>query len=140
MTIDPDNAIVRLCAAGMDAEAHDQAAARALFERAWREADTSYEACISAHYLARHQPTPAATLEWNRIALEKAWACEPELVAGFLPSLELCLGVAYEAVGETVAARAHLEAAEAAAMALGDDGYGQMIERGIAAALARVRS
>lgn len=137
MTIDPDNAIVQLCAAGMEAEARDHGEAKALFERAWREATTAYEACIAAHYLARHQPTPVATLEWNRIALERAWACDPDRVAGFLPSLELCLGVAYEVLGELTAARAHFEAAREAAAALAADGYGVMIERGIAAALVR---
>ena len=133
-----DNAIVQLCAAGMEAEARDHGEAKALFERAWREATTPYEECIAAHYLARHQPTPAATLEWNRIALERAWACERAEVASFLPSLELCLGVTHEAVGEPVAARAHFEAARDAASALAADGYGEMIERGIAAALERV--
>jgi hypothetical protein len=139
VTIDPDNAIVKLCAAGMEAEANDHAAARTLFERAWCDASTAYEGAIAAHYLARHQPTPTATLEWNRIALERAWACEPAEVAGLLPSLELCLGAAYEAIGEPVAALAHFEAAATAAAVLDDDGYGQMIGRGIAAALTRVR-
>ena len=138
MTIDPDNPIVKLCAAGMEAEARDHGEAKVLFERAWREATSAYEACMAAHYLARHQPTPIATLEWNRIALERAWACERAEVAGFLPSLELCLGVAYEAMGELGAARAHFEAAREAATALSADGYGEMIERGIEAALARV--
>lgn len=136
--IDSGNPIVLLCAAGMEAEARDHGEAKALFERAWRESTTAYEACIAAHYLARHQPTPVATLEWNRIALERAWACDRDRVAGFLPSLELCLGAAYEAIGELTAARAHFEAARAAAADLTADGYGEMIERGIAAALARV--
>ena len=112
----------------------------ALPERAWREADTDYErgGLYLGHGLARHQPTPTATLEWNRIALERAWACEPRAIAGFHPRSVSAWASRVEA-GRTLSPRAHLDV-EAAATALGDDGYGQMIGRGIAAALARVRS
>lgn len=55
---DPENVVVRLCAQGMQAEAEGRdAQARDLFLQAWEAAEDDYDACIAAHYLARHQPT-----------------------------------------------------------------------------------
>lgn len=69
----PDNPVVRLCAAGMRAEAEGQdERAHDLFERAWQQAGDDYEACIAAHYLARHRPTPEDTLRWNAESLRRA--------------------------------------------------------------------
>ncbi len=41
------------------------AAARDLFARVWAESTDDYEACIAAHYLARHQGSPQDTLRGN---------------------------------------------------------------------------
>lgn len=62
VAIDPDNAVVKLCAQGMQAEgAGRRGDARALFEQAWEIAGDDYERCIAAHYLARHQDGPGLT-------------------------------------------------------------------------------
>jgi hypothetical protein len=58
--MDPNNPVVRLCAAGMAAEGEGRPAdAKALFEQAWAESRDDFEACIAAHYVARHQATAA---------------------------------------------------------------------------------
>ena len=84
--MNPDNPVVRLCADGMRAEADGRAAdARDLFQKAWETATDDYEACVAAHYLARHQPTPEDTLHWNRECLARADRVGDERVRGFLP-------------------------------------------------------
>ncbi len=61
--VDPENHVVRLCVRGMGAEARgEEDEARRLFLQAWDEATDDYEACIAAHYVARHQTTPQDTL------------------------------------------------------------------------------
>ncbi|TWE22654.1 hypothetical protein [Prauserella muralis] len=89
--LNPDNPVVRLCGEGMAAEAQGRPAeARTLFERAWQAATDDYEACVAAHYLARHQPTPEDTLHWNQVCLERA-----DRVAGFHASLHATLARAH---------------------------------------------
>ena len=54
--MDPENGIVKLCAAGMTAEMQGRPdEALRLYEEAWETAVTPTERCIAAHYLARHQ-------------------------------------------------------------------------------------
>jgi hypothetical protein len=62
--IDPTNPVVALCAEGMAREG-EPAVAKRLFEEARSSRTDDFEAAIAAHYLARHQPTPADTLHWN---------------------------------------------------------------------------
>ncbi|MGO4418780.1 hypothetical protein AB4Z54_08470 [Streptomyces sp. MCAF7] len=94
--MDPDNPIVRLCVQGMTAEAEGRGDdARALFQRAWDTAADDYEACVAAHYLARHQPTPEETLRWNQECLDRADAVGDDRVRGFYASLHLNMGQAY---------------------------------------------
>ena len=57
MKIDPDNPVVALCAAGMAVEG-DSSAALALFEQAMLGRRDDYDACIAAHFVARHQAIP----------------------------------------------------------------------------------
>jgi hypothetical protein len=45
-----------------------------------------FDAAIAAHYVARHQPTPNATLEWNERALKHADAAPDHRAAALLPS------------------------------------------------------
>jgi hypothetical protein len=136
--MDPENPVNALCIQGMDAEGEgDPDSARAFFARAWDLRSNHIEAAVAAHYVARHQETPAETLVWNRRALDEALAGDPAAISGLLPSLHLNLGKSYEDTGDTNAARRHYLAAEHAGRALGDDGYGRMIHAGIAAALRR---
>ncbi|WP_052847521.1 hypothetical protein [Streptomyces avicenniae] len=110
--MDPQNPVVRLCGEGMQAEAQGRADdARALFLRAWESATDDYDACVAAHYLARHQPTPAETLRWNQECLRRADAVGDERVSAFYPSLHLNLGQAHRDLGDTAAAREHFSRA-----------------------------
>jgi len=105
MFLDPENPIVRLCADGMQAEFQGRfEEAQRLFQQAWDTHQDDLEACIAAHYLARHQETPEETLHWNQLALDYAQkvavgsqddAQENSLV-GFFPSLYLNMGWSYE--------------------------------------------
>jgi hypothetical protein len=136
--MDPNNPIVKLCAAGMAAEGEGRRDdARASFEQAWAESRDDFEACIAAHYVARHQATPAAKLEWNRTALERADRVGDARVGGFYPSLHLNLAHSLEKVGETAAACAHYAKADDLAAALPDDPYSRLVRSGIAAGRAR---
>ncbi|MDA5280802.1 hypothetical protein [Streptomyces sp. Isolate_45] len=112
--MDPRNTVVRLCTEGIAAEAAGRGeAAHALFRRAWDAASDDYEACVAAHYLARHQPTPEDTLRWNRTCLELADRVGDERVRPFYPSLHGALGRALLERGERGEARAHFEAGAA---------------------------
>jgi tetratricopeptide (TPR) repeat protein len=137
--LDADNPVVALCAEGMTAEGGaGPEAARALFEQAWELRRDDVDACIAAHYLARQQPSPELTLAWNERALRHAEAAADDRIAGFFPSLHLNLGKSHEDLGDRGRAREHYERALAHADALGDDGYGDMVRRGVEAGLRRV--
>ncbi|MFJ5231004.1 hypothetical protein ACIQBJ_14045 [Kitasatospora sp. NPDC088391] len=110
--IDPENTVVQLCAQGMQAEAEGQdARARDLFLRAWEAAEDDYDACIAAHYLARHQPTPQETLRWNQECLNRADKVGDERVRGFYASLHANIARAHRDLGQVDRARAHFESA-----------------------------
>jgi hypothetical protein len=108
MELDPQNPVVELCAAGMQAEAEGRDDdARALFQRAWDARQNDLEACVAAHFLARQQPDLEQTLHWNRVALAYAEAAGDDQVRGFYPSLHLNLGRCYELLDDMAAARRH---------------------------------
>ncbi|WP_055548431.1 hypothetical protein [Streptomyces sp. NBRC 110028] len=112
--MDPDNPVVRLCVQGMTAEAEGRADdASALFRQAWDAATDDYGKCVAAHYLARHQPTPAETLRWNQECLDRADAVGDERVRGFYASLHVNMGSAYRALGDPAAAHRHFVRAAA---------------------------
>jgi tetratricopeptide (TPR) repeat protein len=139
--LDPDNEIVRLCAAGMAAEAQGNARqARSLFEQAWSLQSNSVEACVAAHYVARHQDTPEDTLRWNEEALARANEAEVERVASFLPSLYLNLAHSHEVLGDLALASDLYERAGAHASTLADDRYGDIVRQGIADGRRRIAS
>jgi tetratricopeptide (TPR) repeat protein len=137
--IDPSDPVVRLCAAGMEAEgAGDIDLARALFEQARDTATTEYQGCIAAHYMARNQRDPADTLKWNERCLTLANAVGDESVATFYPSAYLNIGSTLEQLGRWQAAdEAYVEADEVLSR-LGDDGYTRLIRDAVARGLARV--
>ncbi|MFJ1864664.1 hypothetical protein ACIOD1_08530 [Streptomyces sp. NPDC088097] len=112
--MDPENTVVGLCARGMAAEAADRPSeARELFRQAWEAADDDYEACVAAHYLARHQSTPEETLRWNLLCLERADRVGDGRVLPFYPSLHGSLGRAHLELGQPAEARGHFESAAA---------------------------
>ncbi|GAA2251834.1 hypothetical protein GCM10010232_44910 [Streptomyces amakusaensis] len=112
--MNPENPVVRLCARGMRAEAEGRAdEAAGLFLRAWEAAEDDYEACVAAHYLARHQATAEETLRWNQECLDRADRVGDERVRPFYPSLHGTMGRAWLDLGDPVRARTHFEAAAA---------------------------
>jgi tetratricopeptide (TPR) repeat protein len=136
--VDPDNPVVKLCAEGMRAEADGRHAYAAdLFMQAWETAQDDYEACIAAHFVARHQPTPEETLRWNQEALNRAARADADTVRDFYPSLYLNLGHAYEVLGEQATARDYYDLAAQKAASLPEDRYGNIVRLGIAGAQAR---
>ncbi len=139
MKLDPANPVVLLCVHGMEAEQNGELArARELFEQAWSERTSDVEACIAAHYLARHQPDAQASLRWNLEALRLADAAASEGVEGFLPSLHLNLASSYEQLADRAAAQAHLSSAEALLDVLEEDSYKEQVRHGIANVRARL--
>ncbi|MFI6885570.1 hypothetical protein [Streptosporangium canum] len=106
--MDPDNPVVRLCTQGMQAESQGRPdEARDLFLQAWKAAQDDYEACIAAHYLARHQPTPEETLHWNQECLDRADRVGDERVRGFYASLHGNMGRSHLELGQVDQAREH---------------------------------
>jgi hypothetical protein len=130
--MDPTNPVVQLCVQGMQAEGEGRNDdARALFARAWAERKDDFDACIAAHYLARHQPTPEAILEWNQLALNHADAVGDDRVQAFYPSLYLNLGHAHEVLGDRETALGCCELAEEWIARLPDDRYGDVVRHGL---------
>ncbi|MEU5718535.1 hypothetical protein AB0G71_22660 [Streptomyces sp. NPDC020403] len=112
--MDPSNPVVRLCSQGVQAEAEGRDIdARSLFERAWETAGDDYEACVAAHYLARHQPTPEQTLHWNQECLNRADLVGDDRVTGFYASLHVNMAKAYGDLDEPGRAREHYQLAAA---------------------------
>lgn len=137
--MDPENPVVRLCAEGMRAEGEGRLAdARALFAEAWEARQGDYDACVAAHFVARHQDTPEETLRWNEEALARADAAGGERVRDFYPSLYLNLAHAHEQMGALDKARRFYARAAELADALPDDRYGGIVRGGIAEGRKRV--
>src|SRR6185295_4258071 len=133
-TMEPDNAVVKLCAAGMAAEAAGRGAdAKALFEQAWIACRDDFEACIAAHYLARHQTTPDATFAWNERALRRAEAVGDDRVRDFFPSLYLNYAHSLEQLGRTREACNYYGLAAARVDNLPPGGYERLVRGGVTA-------
>lgn len=101
-----DDAVIKLVLKGTQAEFQgrlDQA--RSLYQMAWESARDDYEACIAAHYVARHQANPHDTLRWNEEALARANAVQDERVTSFYPSLYVNLGHTHEILGHSSKAK-----------------------------------
>ena len=130
MNIDPDNPVVALCAAGMAVEG-DSSAALALFEQAWLARHDDYDACVAAHFMARHQATPEETLRWNALALHHAELVADGRVVEFMSSLYLCLGDSLASVGRYPAAAAAVTAGRTHLSDVPNGGYRAFIENGI---------
>ena len=136
--MDPNNPVVKLCTAGMEAEGTGQIeAARALFLQAWAARQNDYDACIAAHYVARHRP-PAETLHWNQVALDHADLADVALTGGFYPSLYLNMGWSHEQLGDLAEAGRYYDLATAKLDMLPDGPYAEVVRKGVAAGQARL--
>lgn len=110
--MDPTNPTIKLCLAGARAEFEGRKAeAQAFYQQAWEIAQDDYEACIAAHYVARFQPTPPETLQWNLEALTRAQAVKDERIQSFYPSLYVNLGHSYEVLGNIAEAKRYYDLA-----------------------------
>ncbi|RYG39086.1 hypothetical protein EON81_01885 [bacterium] len=137
--MDPNNPVVRLCVAGMEAEGKgDSEDALKFFTLAWEARKDDFDAAIAAHYIARHQTSLEDTLHWNEVALAHADEVKDGRAADFYPSLYLNVGHAHEALGNIPAAKLHYELAEARVDELPDNEYTVMIRRGLMAAIKRL--
>lgn len=139
MQFDAENTIVKLCADGMLLEGSGNAAGAAdLFKQAWQLAASDLEKFIAAHYLARHQPTPAEKLHWDETALHFALQLEGSEVKDTYPSLYLNIAKGYEDLGNTDLAKKNYNSALEFSDHLPADGYGAMIRGGIENGLKRL--
>ena len=138
--MDAKNPVVKLCLQGMRAEGegrHEDALA--LFMQAWEAARDDYDACVAAHFVARHQDSPQETLRWNQEALARALAVGDERVQGFYPSLYLNMGYSYELLGNLAEARKYYDLAAEGVDDLPEGRYGDIVRQGIAEAHKRVQ-
>lgn len=138
--MDPNNPVVKLCAQGIEAEMKGRRdEARSVFLQAWELRQDDVDACIAAHYVARHQDTPAETLRWNQLALTHAISASADSIRSFYPSLYLNLGKSYEDLGDTSRARELYEQGEQCIKDMPDSAYGEVVRQGLHNALQRVR-
>ena len=137
--MDPNNPVVKLCVEGMQAEGQSRLEdAHKLFLQAWAARQDDFDACIAAHYVARHQASPAEMLRWNQVALQHANAIEDDRVADFYPSLYLNMGWSYETLGNLAEAKRYYKLAAQKVDALPADRYGGVVRQGVAAGQARI--
>lgn len=130
----------------------ERGAARDVFSQVWDEIGPNGDAlhrCALAHSMADVQDDVRDELVWDLRALEAADSITDERaqqagvagpVSGFYPSLHLNLGEAYRKLGDLDRARDHVELGRAAAGALGDDGYGQMVRGGLDRLASRIQT
>jgi hypothetical protein len=126
----------------------DRDEGRSLLEACWEStsSDDHAQRCVLAHYLADVQDDLEDEIRWDESALaDYSSVGEGDLAAigipsatGLAPSLHLNLGDGYLRRGDVVAARRELEAGLACVGALGDDGYGALVRKGLAGLEARL--
>jgi tetratricopeptide (TPR) repeat protein len=144
--LDPHNPVVQLCSQGMQAEFQGRHAdACRLFHQAWELHTDDLEACIAAHYVARHQDDPHETLRWNALALESAERAGSDPAAflsieSFFPSLYLNMGWSYEQLGQMEKAGEWYRRAGAVVDSLPANGYRDTVADGIRNGLARLQA
>jgi hypothetical protein len=104
--MDLDNPVIQLCVEGTQAEFRGEIdTACALYAQAWEAAEDDFEACVAAHYVARHQADPLQRLHWNQVALDRANAVGDSRVVEFYPSLFMTMGQSFELLGNQEEAR-----------------------------------
>ncbi len=139
--MDTSNPVVALCAEGIQAEGEGRNDdALGLFIQAWDKRTDDYDACVAAHYVARHQSTPEDSLRWNQEALTRADAVADDSAQDFYPSLCLNLGWSLENLGRRDDARAYYELAAARLGDLPPGPYRDTLRDGIDRANRRILS
>lgn len=139
-----DITIIRIGEAVQLSHQGERAAARRQFEEIWDEIGGEQgdplQRCTLAHAMADVQDDVLQELLWDQRALAAAdlitdarvaQAGVSIPVAGLYPSLHLNLSECHRKLGDLARAREHLQHAQATIGALGDDGYGQIIRKGL---------
>ena len=137
MLLEGDNEVVKLCAEGIMLEGERDKATQ-LYERAWEAANNDAEFMIAAHYMARVQNDEFETLRWNLLSLHHAEAVPDEEVKSYLPSLYLNIAKSYEDLHNKEESIINYRLAQQYVRFLKNDGYGQLISKGIKAGIERV--
>jgi hypothetical protein len=117
----------------------DRERGRQLMDAAWAGTDDHAQRCVLAHYLADTEESLDEEIAWDERALAELPHLAPDALApigipstaALAPSLHLNLGDGYARRGDVVQAREQLEQGRAAVGLLADDGYGDMIRRGL---------
>jgi tetratricopeptide (TPR) repeat protein len=110
--MDTNNPVIKFCVEGTQAEFRGQIGeARALYQQAWAAAQDDFDACVAAHYMARHQDDPEESLHWNQVALDRAKAVADSRVQEFYPSLYLNMGQSFELLGDLDEAKRYYDLA-----------------------------
>jgi hypothetical protein len=139
MEFDPYNAVVKLCAQGMDQEGLGQAGeASKLFQQAWNLAISDVEKFTAAHYVARHQPSVADKLKWDETALQLAQKINSDAIKDSFPSLYLNIAKGYEDLSDYDQALKGYQLAFSFTSWLPDNGYGNMVKTAILNGIERV--
>ncbi len=133
MLFDPENRIVQLCAEGITSR--DLSHKVALIERAWKEATSDMEKCVSAHYMGRIRVELSDRLNWDNLALEYAMKLPENTIATFLPSLYLNIGKNYHDMGLRLKASEYYQIAFGKALILDNGPYGKKIKSSILKAM-----
>ena len=128
--MDPNNPVAALCAQGMAVDGTPTEALR-LFEQAWAARRDDFDAAIAAHFLARHQSTATATLQWNELAVQHAEAVSDGRCEELLASLYLNLGDSHARLGQRELAQAAAQRAAESLDGLPPGGYREFVAMGI---------
>lgn len=140
---EPDEVMTRLGEGMALSQRGERSAARVLFATLWEQVGPDGDPlhrCAISHWSADVQDDPKDELVWDLRALEAAGdvtqaradqAGVASPVAALYPSLHLNLGEVYRRMGEHGRAAKHLREGLDAVSALPDDGYGEMIRRGL---------
>lgn len=140
MSFDPNNNIIKLCAAGMEMEGKGKSEeAGNLFLQAWNEATNDFEKFTAAHYVARQQNSVRDKLKWDETALHLAVKLNDDNIKVALPSLYLNIAKGHEELGDLENARKNYQFALSFARLLPEDGYGTMIRTGIMKGIERTK-
>lgn len=110
MEFNPNNAIVKLCIAGMVLEEKgDSDEAGKLFLQAWHNSTGTQEKFISAYYVARTQKGVSDKLQWLETALQLALEIDDDSVRSALPALYENIARCYQESGDPEKARMNSE-------------------------------
>jgi rifampin ADP-ribosylating transferase len=134
------NKIVKYCTEGQRAEENgDIDNARALYQKAWEQANNDFEKFTAARCMARNQNDPNDELKWNLASIHFAHMLEGDEVKCFFSALHLNAGGAYEKLKDFDGARQHYGLAATYLSYANNDINGKKTRERIEAALKRVQ-